>query len=203
MTDTHRQIVAILRGITPAEVEAVADGLIDAGITRIEVPLNSPDPFESIGRLARRFGSAAQIGAGTVLTAEEVARVEASGGKLVVSPNTDPEVIAETRRRGLTSCPGAMTPTECFAAIRAGAQVLKLFPATLIGPAGLRAIAAVLPADVPILAVGGSGPDSFAEWFAAGAHGFGIGTALYRPGDSAVEVRRRADTIVAAFDAAR
>lgn len=198
-----RQIVAILRGITPPEVEAVAGTLIEAGITSIEVPLNSPDPFDSITRLARRFGAEADIGAGTVLSPDDVARVDDCGGRLIVSPDTCSDVIVETKRRGLISCPGAMSATDCFAAIRAGADVLKLFPASMVGPSGLKALAAVLPPEIPVLAVGGAGPDNFSTWLRAGAAGFGIGTALYRPGDSVSTVAQRAAEIVAAFDRAK
>ena len=197
-----RDIVAILRGITPAEVEAVGSALFDAGITQIEVPLNSPDPLDSIGRLAERFGDQALIGAGTVLDPAQVAQVAERGGRLIVSPDTNPAVIAETKRLLMTSFPGAMTPSECFTALRAGADGVKLFPASLIGPAGLSAIRAVLPPETRVLAVGGAGPDSFADWIRAGANGFGIGTALYRPGDAASVVAERAARMVAAFDAA-
>lgn len=198
-----RNLVAILRGVTPSEVEAIAEGLIEAGILRIEVPLNSPDPFDSINCLARRFGEVADIGAGTVLTPAEVAQVQDSGGRLIVSPDTNPEVIMASKHRGLISCPGAMTPSDCFAAIRAGADMLKLFPASILGPEGLKAISAVLPEHPPVLAVGGAGPESFAEWMRAGASGFGLGTALYRPGDSAAVVAERAARVVAAFDTAQ
>jgi len=195
-----KNIVAILRGIAPPEVEAVGEALIEAGIDIIEVPLNSPQPLHSVEHLARRFGSQALIGAGTVLNAAEVREVADAGGRLVVSPDTNHEVIAATKAAGLLSYPGAMTPSECFAALRAGADALKLFPGSLIGPDGLKAIRAVLPHDVKVLAVGGAAPDNFAAWRAAGADGFGIGTALYRPGDTPAQVAAKAKTIVAAYD---
>lgn len=195
-----RNLIAILRGITPPEAAAAARVLVAAGISRIEVPLNSPDPFASIKAMAAATPNA-EIGAGTVLTVEDVGRVKAAGGSLVVSPNCDPDVIRATRAQGMASWPGVMTPTECFAAIRAGATGLKLFPGSLIGPDGLKALRAVLPRDLPVYAVGGAGPANFADWAKAGAQGFGIGTALYTPGLSTDEIATRAAAIVAAYDA--
>lgn len=197
-----RDIIAILRGITPPEAESIGAALLGAGIDRIEVPLNSPDPFDSIARLARAFGADALIGAGTVLSPAEVARVADAGGRLVVSPNCDPEVIAATRAAGLQSFPGVYTATECFAALRAGADGLKIFPAAQLGPAGIKALRAVLPPGTAVYAVGGAGPANFRDWLAAGVDGFGIGTALYTPGMAVAEVRARAVEIVAAFDQA-
>lgn len=197
-----RPLIAILRGITPPEAETHAEALITAGITTLEVPLNSPDPWDSIARLLKRFGGDARIGAGTVLTPGQVDLLAGMGAHLVVSPNADPAVIRATRAAGMDSWPGVMTPTECFAALAAGATGLKLFPAGLLGPAGLAAIRAVLPPEVPVYAVGGAGAANFAEWRRAGADGFGIGTALYRPGQSVADTRAAAAAIVSAWDEA-
>ncbi len=199
---THRSLIAILRGLTPDEALDIGAALVEAGITIIEVPLNSPRPVESIHRMAGAFGDRATIGAGTVLTPEQVGQVAEAGGRLIVSPNVDAEVIGETVRRDLESWPGVLTPSECFAALKAGATGLKVFPAFQMGVEGLKAVRAVLPPETRMAMVGGVGPDDFAAWRAAGADGFGIGSALYRPGRSAAEVGRIAADMVAAYDAA-
>ena len=205
MTDDAkpRPLIAILRGITPADAPAVAQALIGAGITLIEVPLNSPDALTSIAALQQGLGDQAVFGAGTVLTTDDVARVADTGAGMIVSPNCDPAVIRATRAAGLASYPGIMTPTEAFAAITAGATALKLFPGELIGPKGLRAMRAVLPPDMPLYAVGGVSADNMRDWLDAGAAGFGIGSSLYRPGDDAATVGARAAAIAAAWDAAQ
>ena len=197
-----RPLIAILRGITPDVAAAAARALVQEGITVIEVPLNSPDPFASIAAMVAEVGNAAVVGAGTVLTAQEVGRVAEAGGRIVVSPNCNVEVIRATRAAGLESWPGVMTPSECFAAVEAGATGLKLFPGSLIGADGLKAMKAVLPPEVPVYAVGGAGPDNFRDWIAAGAAGFGIGSALYRAGLSTAEIATRAREILRAYDEA-
>jgi 2-dehydro-3-deoxyphosphogalactonate aldolase len=196
-----RPLIAILRGITPDDALSVCGVLIEAGVTSIEVPLNSPDAVKSIGMMVQAFGDQALIGAGTVLTAAQVAAVADAGGRLIVSPNFDPAVIKATVAGGLQSWPGVLTPTECFGALAAGATGLKIFPSFLLGPEGLKAIRAVLPAKAQVYAVGGVGPKNFDEWRRAGASGFGIGTALYTPGFTADEVATRAKALVAAWDA--
>lgn len=197
-----RPIIAILRGLQPTEAAEVGHALIDAGIDRIEVPLNSPDPLTSIGILAERFGDRALIGAGTVLTIEQVDAVAGVGGKLIVSPNFDAEVIQQTIKLGIQSWPGVYTPTEAFGALRAGATGLKLFPGVMAGPSGLAAIRPILPKDALVFAVGGAGPENFAEWLKAGTDGFGIGSALYKPGMAVADIAERARKIVLAYDKA-
>lgn len=199
---SHRPLVAILRGIAPGEAAAVFDALVEAGITLIEVPLNSPEPFVSIETMAKRANGAAKVGAGTVLKPGDVDSVKDSGGTIIVSPNADPAVIRRTKELALESYPGVFTPTEAFSAIAAGADALKFFPAELIGPAGIRAMKAVLPKDLPVLAVGGANADNFSEFLKAGCSGFGIGSFLYKPGASIADVAARAREVVAAFDAA-
>lgn len=192
-------LIAILRGVTPAEAPAIGDALVAAGIATIEVPLNSPDPLESITALAKGLGTSATVGAGTVLTVAQVDAVAEAGGQIIVSPNCNVDVIARTKTRGLQSWPGVFTPTEAFSALDAGADGLKLFPGALAGTSGLSAIRAVLPAGTLVYAVGGAGADNFAEWVAASADGFGIGSALYKPGMSVEAVGARATEIVAAY----
>ncbi len=192
-------LIAIIRGVRPDEAVAVGDALVAAGIRIIEVPLNSPEPLVSIGLLARHLGSAATVGAGTVLTAAAVAQVANVGGALIVAPNTDPAVIAATVAAGLVSAPGYFTPSEAFAALAAGAHVLKLFPAEAASPIVLKAQKAVLPKTVPVLPVGGITPDSMAAWTAAGAAGFGLGGGVFTPGMTAAEVGSAAARYVAAL----
>lgn len=192
-------LVAILRGIKPDEVASVAAALIDAGFAMIEVPLNSPDPFASIARLAHQFGDLALIGAGTVMTPTQVNDVNAAGGRLIVMPHADTEVIRAAKAARMVALPGFATPTEAFAAIQAGADGLKLFPAEASPPAVLKAMKAVLPPDMPILPVGGITPDRMAPYHQAGAAGFGLGSALYKPGDTAKDVAIAASKFIAAL----
>jgi 2-dehydro-3-deoxyphosphogalactonate aldolase len=191
-------LVAILRGIAPEEAQAVGDALVAAGWSLLEVPLNSPQPLRSIELLARRFPQAL-VGAGTVRTADEVRQVHAAGGRLVVSPHFDARVVECTRELGMISLPGVMTPSEAFAALDAGATALKLFPAELIPPAGVKALRAVLPADVLLMPVGGIAPSTMAGYRAAGANGFGIGSALYKPGMRPQEVAASAQAFADAW----
>ncbi|MAM62953.1 2-dehydro-3-deoxy-6-phosphogalactonate aldolase [Maritimibacter sp. UBA3975] len=195
-----RNIISILRGVSPDEVVDIAEALIAEGISMIEVPLNSPHPLTSIARLAQACGDRALIGAGTVLTPDQVSAVAANGGRLIVSPNTNTAVIQSAKAAGLACYPGAMTPTECFAALEAGADGLKLFPGELIGPTGVRALRPVLPKGTQIWAVGGVGPETMSDWAKAGVDGFGIGSAVFRPGDSAEQVRSRAAALVMQYD---
>ncbi|NYD89430.1 2-dehydro-3-deoxy-6-phosphogalactonate aldolase [Sphingomonas melonis] len=191
-------LVAILRGLTPAEAEGVGDALVDAGFTLLEVPLNSPDPLTSISAMAKRYAGRAMVGAGTVLTPEAVEQVAAAGGELIISPNTNTDVIRASVARGLVSLPGYYTPSEGFAALAAGAHALKLFPADGASPGFLKAQRAVLPKTIRVLAVGGISPDTMAPWRAAGADGFGLGSNLYRAGKSVADVARDAAAFVTA-----
>jgi 2-dehydro-3-deoxyphosphogalactonate aldolase len=198
----NRNIIAILRGIAPDDAKAIGEALIETGITTIEIPLNSPRPLESIALLAKAFGSVATIGAGTVLNVQDVREIASAGGRIVVSPSFDAEVVQETKSLNMASWPGVLSPTECFAALKAGADGLKIFPCSVLGPSGVKAIRAVLPAETSVYAVGGAGPANFADWIAAGVNGFGIGTALYQPGYSVAQVRQAAVDIVRAYDSA-
>lgn len=192
-------VVAILRGVRPDEVLAIGTALVETGIRLIEVPLNSPDPFDSIAILQTAFGDRALIGAGTVTDLPSAERLAALGAKLMVTPNIDPSLITAAMALGLHVMPGFLTPSEAFAAIRAGARQLKLFPASTLGPSHLKAMRDVLPRDVQLWAVGGTDATNIAQWLHAGATGIGIGGALYRPGDSAESVRRKATELVSAW----
>lgn len=196
-------IVAILRGITPPEIEDVAKALIDEGVGLIEVPLNSPEAFISIERLVNRFKGQALLGAGTVLKADDVGRLEALGAELVISPNADGRVIRASKAAKMLSIPAFFTPTEAFSALEAGADALKLFPAELSGPTGLKAMKAVLPHGAPIFAVGGVTSENMGDYLKAGAAGFGIGTNLYKPDDPAQTVAQKARQIRQAFEVAQ
>ncbi len=206
---THRQafddafakcpLIAILRGVKPDEVEAIGEALVEAGFTILEVPMNSPEPLDSIARLARRFEGRAVVGAGTVLKIEDVEAVGAAGGTLIIAPNANVGVIAAAAERGYVALPGIATPTEAFAALEAGAAALKLFPAEAASPAVLKAMRAILPKDTRMLPVGGIVPEIMAEWRKAGAAGFGLGSALYAPGMTAADVGARAAAFIAAL----
>ncbi len=193
-------LVAILRGLKPSEAQAIGAVLVEAGFRLIEVPLNSPQPLESIALLKKQFPQAL-VGAGTVLKPQDVRDVAAAGGELIVAPNFNRDVVVETVKRGLISLPGILTPTEAFAALDAGAHGLKLFPSEIASPAVVKAMLAVLPKGTPIVPVGGIGADNMKPWRAAGAAGFGLGSSLYKPGDDAAAVRAQAAAIVAAWRA--
>lgn len=192
-------LIAILRGVRPEEVVAIGEALVGAGFTLIEVPLNSPDPLDSIARLSAAMAGRAVIGAGTVLKVADVDAVKQAGGTMIISPNADTAVISASAARGLVSLPGIATPTEAFAALQAGADALKLFPAEGSSPAVLKAMRAVLPKDVRMLPVGGINPGNMAPWLEAGAAGFGLGSALYAPGMGAADVAERAQAFVRAL----
>ncbi|MBV8402440.1 MAG: 2-dehydro-3-deoxy-6-phosphogalactonate aldolase [Acetobacteraceae bacterium] len=192
-------LIAILRGIKPEEAEPVCEALEAAGLAIVEVPLNSPQPMDSIARLAARFGERLLIGAGTVLTAAQVAEVARAGGRLIVTPHADAEVVRAAQAHGMLAAPGFFTPAEAFAMLSAGADALKLFPAEAASPAVLRAIRAVLPTDTLLLPVGGIGPDNMAPWLAAGAAGFGIGSSIYKPGDTPETVAGKARALMQAL----
>ena len=191
-------LIAILRGLTPAEAPAVGQALLDSGFALIEVPLNSPDPLHSIAALTQQQPQAL-IGAGTVLNAQQVKDVHAAGGRLIVSPNFNPAVVAQALALGMVALPGVATPSEAFAALDAGAHGLKLFPAEMISPATVKALRAVLPKEVGLMPVGGITPDNMAPYLAAGANGFGLGSALFAPGRSAAQVAAQATAFVQAF----
>jgi 2-dehydro-3-deoxyphosphogalactonate aldolase len=196
---TELPIVAILRGVTPARIEGVAGALFEAGIRAIEVPLNSPEPFKSIEILAKAFGDRCLTGAGTVLDVANVDRVADAGGKLLVTPNTNPGVIAHGVAKSMTVMPGFFTPSEGFAAVAAGSRYLKLFPASTGGIDHLKAMLAVLPKSVPVYAVGGVGAANMAEWRKGGAAGFGLGSELFKPDFTDAQISERAKKCVAAF----
>ena len=192
-------LVAILRGLRPEEAEAVGEALVEAGLLVIEVPLNSPEPLRSIEALARRFGGRALIGAGTVRRAAEVEAVAAAGGRLIVTPHADAAVVRAAKARGLLAVPGFFTPAEAFSLLDAGADALKLFPAEASNPAALRAMRAVLPPGTPVLPVGGMDAATIPAWRSAGAAGFGIGSAVFKPGDTAADVADKARALLVAL----
>ncbi|MBS9477149.1 2-dehydro-3-deoxy-6-phosphogalactonate aldolase [Ancylobacter radicis] len=198
----RRSLVAILRGLKPEETEAIVGALIEEGLEAIEIPLNSPDPFRSIEAAAKLAPAGVLIGAGTVLETADVDRLHDTGGRLMVSPNVDPAVIARAASHGMVTMPGVLTPTEALAAVKAGASGLKFFPANHLGPSIIQAIAVILPPGTVIGAVGGVGEREFAAYAAAGIRTFGLGSSLYRPGATADEVRAKARAVIAAYDAA-
>jgi 2-dehydro-3-deoxyphosphogalactonate aldolase len=197
-----RPLVAILRGVRPEETADIVSALVDSGMTAIEIPLNSPEPFRSIEIAAKRAPAGILIGAGTVLTPDDVARLHDVGGRLMVSPNVDPEIIASARARGMVTMPGVFSPTEALLAAKAGASSLKFFPASVLGAAGITAIRAVLPPDLMIAAVGGVSDANFADYTKAGITAFGLGSSLYKPGMTAAQIADRAKATIAAYDRA-
>lgn len=197
-----RNIIAILRGVRPDEVLEIAQTIADSGINQIEVPMNSPDVFDSIQLLHDEMKDFISVGAGTVTNIDQVKILEEIGIDFIVSPNFDPEVVAATKQANMMSYPGVITPTECFSALKYGADGLKFFPATLLGEANLIAIKAVLPENVPLYMVGGVGPENFSSWFEAGATGFGIGSGIYKAGDNSISVARKSKLIVQSYDEA-
>ena len=195
-----RNIIAILRGIKPEEVLDIVHVIVDSGITQVEVPLNSPRAFESIELIRDEFKSSIQFGAGTVTDVEQVEILSRIGVDFIVSPNFEYSVVKATKEAGILSYPGVITPTECFSALNSGADGLKFFPASLLGEANLIAIKAVLPSEIPIYMVGGVGPENFSSWFKAGASGFGIGSGIYKAGESASAVAKKAESIILSYD---
>ena len=197
-----RNIIAILRGVRPDEVLEIAQTIADSGINQIEVPMNSPDVFDSIQLLHDEMKDFISVGAGTVTNIDQVKILEEIGIDFIVSPNFDPEVVAATKQASMMSYPGVITPTECFSALKYGADGLKFFPATLLGETNLIALKAVLPENVPLYMVGGVGPENFSSWFEAGATGFGIGSGIYKAGDNSISVARKSKLIVQSYDKA-
>jgi len=195
-------VVSILRGIRPSECEAIGAALLDAGVRVVEVPLNSPEPLSSISLLARQFGDRILVGAGTVMAPEQVTQVANAGGRLIVTPHADIEVLRAAKNAGLIAIPGAFNPTEVFALLKGGADAVKLFPAEVLGVGMLRALRAVLPADAMIIPVGGVDAANASSWIDAGAQGLGIGSSLYKPGDSPATVRERAETLISSLRSA-
>ena len=196
-----RALVAILRGVKPDEIDGIADALAEAGFEAIEIPLNSPDPFRSISQTAKRLGSQCLIGAGTVLTPDDVDRLADAGGRLLVSPNVNTAVLAQAHSHGMVTVPGVFSSTEALTAIHAGASALKFFPASVLGPGGVSAIRAVLPPDMTVGVVGGVSDKSFKDYAAVGMRTFGLGSSLYKPGDTAAAVKAKAEAAIAAYDA--
>lgn len=199
----ERNIIAILRGVRPEEVLQIAACVVDSGITQIEVPMNSPDVFDSIQLLHDELAEHISVGAGTVTSIDQVKTLENIGIDFIVSPNFDPKVVEATKNAGMLSYPGVITPTECFSALNCGADGLKFFPASLLGEANLIALKAVLPDKIPLYMVGGVGPENFSSWLSAGATGFGIGSGIYKAGDTSQTVALKAKQIVQSYDEAK